>query len=153
MNVEDISGPVPTDQIRIIHKGWGYERVVVNSPLYCGKELYFFSGRSCSFHYHRLKDETFLVKSGLIRIRWITPVGRTAPWWQDERVLQQSEVTDRTPQDILYQASAIRTLSPGDVFHVPVGMIHQMTGLGDSSLMEFSTHHEDSDSYRLLPGN
>ena len=44
-------------------------------------------------------------------------------------------------------------LCPGDNFHVPVGRVHQIYAISDTELFEFSTHHEDSDSYRLIPGD
>jgi len=37
---------------------------------------------------------------------------------------------------------------PGDSVWIPSGAKHRFTGLEDSEIMEFSTHHEDSDSYR-----
>lgn len=45
----------------IHHKGWGFENWIVNKPEYCGKLLYFREGKMCSWHYHKLKDETFLL--------------------------------------------------------------------------------------------
>jgi mannose-6-phosphate isomerase-like protein (cupin superfamily) len=43
-------------------------------------------------------------------------------------------------------------LEPGDHRHVPPGTLHRFTGLADSEIIEFSTHHEDSDSYRVENG-
>lgn len=37
---------------------------------------------------------------------------------------------------------------PGDSILVEPNTKHRFTGLEDSEIMEFSTHHEDSDSYR-----
>lgn len=37
---------------------------------------------------------------------------------------------------------------PGDSLLVEPGMKHKFIGLEDSEIIEFSTHHEDSDSYR-----
>ena len=37
-------------------------------------------------------------------------------------------------------------LGPGEKFHVPRGMRHQMVNLADTELFEFSTQHFDSDS-------
>ena len=37
---------------------------------------------------------------------------------------------------------------PGDVQEIKPGDKHRFTGLKDSEIIEFSTHHEDSDSYR-----
>lgn len=44
-----------------------------------------------------------------------------------------------------------RVMRAGDHHHVPPGVEHRFWGLEDSEIMEFSTHHEDSDSYRV-PG-
>jgi mannose-6-phosphate isomerase-like protein (cupin superfamily) len=45
------------------------------------------------------------------------------------------------------------TLSVGDSFHIPVGLIHRITGLEDSEIFEFSTQHFDEDSYRITQGD
>lgn len=42
-----------------------------------------------------------------------------------------------------------RVLEPGDHHHVEPGMPHRFWGLEDSEIIEFSTHHEDEDSFRL----
>ena len=40
-------------------------------------------------------------------------------------------------------------LKEGDKFEVPVGLIHQMEAIEDTDLIEFSTQHFDSDSFRI----
>ena len=37
---------------------------------------------------------------------------------------------------------------PSDSIRIKPGTKHRFTGLEDSEIIEFSTHHEDSDSYR-----
>ena len=37
---------------------------------------------------------------------------------------------------------------PGDSILIKPGQKHRFTGLENSEIIEFSTHHEDSDSYR-----
>ena len=37
---------------------------------------------------------------------------------------------------------------PGDSILIKPGQKHRFTGLEDSEIIEFSTHHDDSDSYR-----
>jgi len=39
-------------------------------------------------------------------------------------------------------------LNPGDTILVKPGQKHRFTGLEDSTIIEFSTHHDDEDSYR-----
>ncbi|MAH33634.1 hypothetical protein CL615_04565 [archaeon] len=41
-----------------------------------------------------------------------------------------------------------RIMLPGDSILITPNTKHRFTGLEDSEIMEFSTHHEDSDSYR-----
>jgi mannose-6-phosphate isomerase-like protein (cupin superfamily) len=43
-------------------------------------------------------------------------------------------------------------LEPGDHRRVAPGTIHRFTGITDAELVEFSTHHEDSDSHRVERG-
>mgnify|MGYP003334833401 CR=1 FL=1 len=108
-------------------KGWGYENWIVNKPEYCGKLLYFYKGKKCSWHYHKLKDETFYVQSGKIKLNY----GLT----EDEA---------RNNFVILHR---------GDHFHISVGLIHQMEAMEDTELFEFSTQHFDEDSIRIIRGD
>lgn len=116
-----------TSLIKIVPKGWGHEKWIVNSEKYCGKLLYFIKGKRCSWHYHKIKDETFYLHSGKI---WL--------WhgWDDD--LAKAE---------------IRIMEPGDSFHIPVGLKHQMIALEDSELFEFSSEHFEDDSYRVIKGD
>ena len=113
--------------VNLVGKGWGHEKWIVNSDKYCGKLLFFERDKRCSFHYHKLKDETFFLQSGRIVV-----------YWSQGDDLENANVT---------------VLETGDIFHVPPGMRHQMKALADSELFEFSTEHFDSDSYRLVRGD
>jgi quercetin dioxygenase-like cupin family protein len=42
-------------------------------------------------------------------------------------------------------------MTPGDHHHVPPGTVHRFSGIEDSEIIEFSTHHEEADSYRIEP--
>jgi len=44
-----------------------------------------------------------------------------------------------------------RFLRPGDSFHLPPCTPHRFSGLEDSVIYEFSTHHEDDDCLRDEP--
>ena len=53
-----------SSQIKLVPKGWGFEKWIVNKPEYCGKLLYLVKDKKCSWHYHKLKDEVFFIQSG-----------------------------------------------------------------------------------------
>lgn len=108
-------------------KGWGHELWIVNNEKYCGKLLFFNEGKRCSWHYHKVKDETFYLQSGKIELHY--------------------------GSDPDFAKSTVRIMSPGDSMHIPVGMIHQMIALEQSELFEFSTFHMDEDSYRITKGD
>jgi len=113
--------------IEKVEKGWGHETWFVNKPAYCGKLLFFEKDKKCSWHYHKIKDETFYVHKGSIELFF-------------------------SHEDDLSEASMI-TLTKGDTFHVYPGLRHQMIALEDTELFEFSTEHFESDSYRIIKGD
>jgi len=113
--------------IKIVPKGWGYEKWIVNTEEYCGKLLFFNEGKRCSWHYHKQKDETFYLQSGKILL-----------YYGDSDSLDDAE-------DIVLEA--------GDKFHIYRGLRHQMVAIEDSELFEFSTEHFDEDSYRVIKGD
>jgi len=45
-----------------------------------------------------------------------------------------------------------KALNIGDSIHLPPNTLHRFTGIKDSQIIEISTHHEDSDSYRVEIG-
>ena len=114
-------------QINFVQKGWGFEKWIVNTEEYCGKLLYFVKGKKCSWHYHKLKDETFYIQSGKILLKY-------------------------SDGDEMAYADEI-ILSRGDKFHIYRGLRHQMFAIEDTELFEFSTQHFDEDSYRLERGD
>ena len=118
---------LPRQPIHIEPKGWGREVWIANSPLYCGKILEIRRGKRCSLHYHKLKTESFFLRSGRLRIR----------------VKQTSG--DETIEEFEMEA--------GQCMDVPPGLVHQMEALEDAELFEFSTQHFNSDSHRLEKGD
>jgi len=110
-----------------VPKGWGYEDWIANSELYCGKELFVKKGKKCSWHYHEKKDETFYVMTGKMLLYFS----------EDDDLEKSCEVV----------------LTPGDAFHVPVGLRHQFVGLQDTRFFEISTQHFDEDSIRVIKGD
>ena len=108
-------------------KGWGFEKIICNSEKYCGKILHFYKGKKCSFHKHLLKDETFYIQSG------------------------ELEVTFGNTDDITFARTIV--LTAGDIFHVPVGLRHQMRAIQETDMFEFSTQDFVEDSYRVIKGD
>jgi len=124
-----------------VGKGWGGEKWIENNELYCGKLLLIMKGKKCSLHHHLKKTETFYVHSGRLEVRYHDSFEET-----ERRI-------DKYGERGLYDFLEKVILEQGDTFFVPAGRVHQMTALEDVQLFEFSTHHEDSDSYRLLKGD
>lgn len=110
-----------------VSKNWGFEQIITNSEKYCGKILHFHKGKKCSYHYHKLKDETFFINFG------------------------ELEVIFGDTNDILLTRSV--TLTKGDIFHVPVGLRHQMKAMQETEMFEFSTQDFPEDSFRVIKGD
>lgn len=115
------------NRLTYVPKGWGFEKWIVNNEKYCGKLLYFVKKHKCSWHYHKIKDETFYIQSGKIELSY----------GYDEDIKSAKKII----------------LNRGDHFHIPVGLKHQMFALEDTELFEFSTQHFDDDSYRIEKGD
>jgi quercetin dioxygenase-like cupin family protein len=115
--------PVKKEQlVNFVEKVWGHEEWIINTEKYCGKKLFFKEGYRLSMHYHKIKDETFYVVSG--------------------RVLMETEYEGK---------NETKVMTPGDVQRILPNMLHRVTALQDSDVIEFSTHHMDDDSYRITP--
>ena len=116
-----------SSEIKIVPKGWGYEKWIVNTDLYCGKLLHIIKGKKCSWHYHKLKDETFYLQEGKLLLRY-------------------------SEKDDIEKATQL-VLERGDKFHIYRGLRHQMFALEDTDLFEFSTQHFEHDSNRVIQGD
>lgn len=104
--------------IKVVEKPWGREEWIANKE-YCGKILNLKKGNQSSFHYHKIKDETFYLLEG--------------------RVLFSSRKKDFS-------------LEKGDILEIKPNEAHRIMALEDAKLLEVSTHHNDSDSYRIING-
>lgn len=107
-----------------IDKLWGYELVLANTELYCGKIIHIFKGKRGSYHYHENKDETFYIQSGKIGLKYST-------------------------NDDFDVANYIE-LSEGQSFRLLPKTRHQIIGIEESDIIEISTFDEDSDSIRII---
>lgn len=107
----------------ITAKTWGYEDEIINVA-YCGKRMVLYEQHRCSIHMHKEKDEVLMVAGGLV---WF----ETGP---DPEHLEGIWMTDN------------------ERIRIMPGTWHRFTGMRDSTIMEFSTHHQDSDSVRNIAG-
>ena len=109
----------PTQLQCIVEKVWGHEEWIANNAQYCGKKMVFKGGFQCSWHHHKIKDETFYLQSG--------------------RLVLETEENGRYDQ---------RIMLPGDVAHVTPLIWHRLSAIDNTELFEFSTFHMEEDSYR-----
>lgn len=107
-----------------INKVWGYEEWLVNTDGYCCKNLFIQEGYQCSLHYHKVKDETFLINSGRVIIE-------TSLEPESESNLQRREYTG------------------GNSVRIPPGIVHRFSALENTTMQEVSTRHREDDVVRL----
>jgi mannose-6-phosphate isomerase len=101
--------------MRRVDKPWGHELIWAVTERYVGKVLHIRKGERLSLQYHRQKDETVMVWSGLMRfVHYVEG--------------QTEQNTD---------------LGPGEAFHVTPGMRHRMIALEDTDVFEVSTPELD----------
>ena len=113
--------------MRIVEKGWGREEIWADEPGYCGKNMVFTqAGYYGSMHFHREKDETWLVQTGEFLLIWI-----------DTTNAGMNEVR----------------LLPGDTWRNAPLVPHQLFCIHPGTVVEVSTHDDPSDSYRVQPGD
>jgi mannose-6-phosphate isomerase-like protein (cupin superfamily) len=98
-----------------VPKPWGHETIWARGPGYVGKILFVRKGQALSLQYHREKDETIRVLSGLLQFEH----GREG------------------------DALAAVRLAPGDGWHIPPGLRHRMIALEDTEVLEVSTPQLD----------
>lgn len=115
------------EQYQYVPKGWGYEIVMVNNEMYCGKILFVRKGCKFSWHYHIKKDEFFYIQEG------------------------EAQLTFGFVDDITDSKTII--LCKSDGFHIEPYVRHQVLALQDTSIFEFSTKHSDEDSIRVIKGD
>ncbi len=114
-------------KLTTISKEWGFEKVIINNEKYCGKLLYFLKDKSCSWHYHKIKDETLYVQKGkiILYFGYLHEFGKAC-------------------QTIL---------SAGDHFNIPVNVVHKLKSLEDTELFEFSNQDTEEDIFKINKGD
>lgn len=111
-----------------VEKPWGYELIWARTGDYVGKVLHIRKGHKLSLQYHRQKEETIFVQSGVMNFVFENEKG--------------------VIEEIL--------LHPGEAHHIPVGRKHRMIAVEDCNVFEVSTPQLDDvvrleDSYGRTP--
>lgn len=109
-----------------IKKGWGSETIFATNDKYCGKIMSFNKDAKFSMHFHKEKDETWLVVSGEFIVRYI-------------------DTTDAKVHET--------KLVGGDCWHNPPLFPHQIICVQEGSIIEVSTPDSVEDNYRIMPGD
>ena len=97
-----------------VNKPWGYEIIWAHTDRYVGKILHINRGESLSYQFHRVKDETIRLLTG---------------------VLEMDLETNGERQKI--------RLAPGECLHIVPGMKHRMSAVEDCDVLEVSTPELD----------
>lgn len=109
-----------------VEKGWGHEFIFATNDKYCGKFLHFKKDAKFSMHFHKEKDETWYVLSGKFLIRVIdTKKAETLQFY----------------------------LEPGETWHNPPCLPHQVICIEEGVLVEVSTPDSVEDNYRIEAGD
>jgi mannose-6-phosphate isomerase-like protein (cupin superfamily) len=108
-------------------KKWGWEEVLINKTLFCGKILHYNNkGSVSSFHFHPSKREYFRCIQGAFCFRYKNSKGETLA----------------------------TTMAKSDSIYIPNNNPHQLESLEDNSeILEISTYHDDYDVVRIEPGD
>ena len=113
--------------IRVEKPLWGWEEIIVNDKDYCLKRLNLWEMHWFSLQYHKNKKEYHYVERGVI--------------------LMQKGINGKALSD--NDLIEYKILTEGDIITIPQFTAHRCGSLeGTSTILEVSTHHEDSDSYR-----
>ena len=97
-----------------VDKPWGYELIWARTDRYVGKILHINRGESLSYQYHRVKDETIRLLSGVMELEIGDDAGRES-----------------------------RRMAPGECLHIRPGMRHRMVAVEECDVLEVSTPELD----------
>jgi mannose-6-phosphate isomerase-like protein (cupin superfamily) len=102
------------NSLTIVEKPWGYEIIWAHTDRYVGKILHIRKGECLSYQYHRVKDETIRVLSGVLELDL-------------ERDGEREKLR----------------LTPDESLHIVPRMKHRMIAVEDCDVLEVSTPELD----------
>ena len=130
-------------EVTTVPKPWGHETIWAKTDRYVGKILHIKAGHALSVQYHRQKDETVYLLSGVMKY-WVQ-TGTTGHRPQATGVPSRTAGTGETP---VASRQAIPDLTDvhlkvGDSFRITPGTIHYMEAVTDCDVLEVSTPELD----------
>ena len=100
---------------RVLVRDWGEEHIIAQTPQYLGKLLFMRAGTRGGLQYHRQKDETEHLWSGIARLHFDPGGG----------ILE------------------VREWAAGQAIRIRPGVVHQVEAITDCVILEWSTPHLD----------
>jgi len=94
-----------------VEKPWGYELIWARTDRYVGKILHINGGECLSYQFHRVKDETIHLLSGLLDLEVGTEGG-------ERRTVR---------------------MRAGESYRIPPGLRHRMSAVEECDILEAST--------------
>jgi oxalate decarboxylase/phosphoglucose isomerase-like protein (cupin superfamily) len=136
-------------EVTTVPKPWGHETIWAKTDRYVGKFLHIKAGHALSVQYHRQKDETVYLLSGVLKYWVQTEAGGeraigTAS--HDSRAWSQRTAgTGETPAAARHAIPDLTDvhLKVGDSFRITPGTIHYMEAVTDCDVLEVSTPELD----------
>jgi mannose-6-phosphate isomerase-like protein (cupin superfamily) len=110
--------------LKSIKKYWGEMHTIFEGDNYTVKRIFMRANTQSSLEYHVKKEESYYIEKGRLKVG--LRVGRA----ENKSVI----------------------LNEGDIFHIPVGLMHMRIAEEDVIIIEVSTKDDDSDSHLVEDG-
>jgi D-lyxose ketol-isomerase len=131
---------------RFVPKNWGFEYWFENNHMYCGKIIQVRGDEWSShgaFHYHKIKDETFLVLSGTLLLD-VLNVSRL----QKIKIEAENSIVPKSENAAPWVNRYY--MKPYNYIRLRPGVLHRFSSLEKEAIFtETSTTHMEEDSYRI----
>jgi len=116
--------PPISKPIKEVEKYWGSMQTLFEGEGFTVKRIFMRASTQSSLEYHVKKEESYYIERGVLKVGMRT--GRAK------------------------NTSII--LREGDIFHIPVGLMHMRMAVEDVVIIEISSKDEDSDSHIVEDG-
>jgi mannose-6-phosphate isomerase len=116
--------PEISKPIKTVDKYWGCMSTLFEGYDFTVKRIFMRAGTQSSLEYHCRKKESYYIESGQLKVG--IRIGRAK--------------------------NHLMILNQGDIFHIPVGLMHMRIAEQDCVIIEVSTKDDDGDSYIVEDG-